>query len=899
MAARKRPAAESDNHEDLGASRPSKFQRTRKLNCVPGHAHAHEPGERERRPGTWQSLPVEIVLRIVASLAPGSYGLRDLPDKPLLGGFQHAPDWKEHTARRAALAAVCRVSKSLRDMALPLLYENVTLLHLANLSRLYQTLVRFPERGRYIKQLTFTLFDQQVTINQVPALFATTGNDFVAPRFKSGNQLTLYDRGLDHIRSKVMESLSSVTPERQDITCALVLQILALTPNISHLKLAAFSAWLAAYKRRDLPRDILLVFLLGTESASILEESREVLRKWFPPAIFGLDQQKFGKAPVFPPPSLKEVNFLHFRVNHSINMVTNRVSLFKPWACLELRRITQNWETVLDLQIPRDQEGYLRPSWMLKTMAASELGQFFFMRKYLAEIGRLNEDLFPNHRKIDSGDEGLDTRKCRNLDFALEMTETLEPTDLMIHSQDMSLDLQTFARMGQTTPPVCTQMERLRLHDHDTHLDAQATQFAARLDFAWDSPGSRTFQRIVQRHCHNLTVLDLALRLKKDMRRSTLLDFDPGQFQNIEVLRLPTEILWGPVRTVMEMLCVDEDDISGRKPLQVVVGLDGSPVLDANGNPIPLPNVWDRQTKAINRIPPNCKSICIRDWFAEYEPIIIDWNPLDLLRSVEGRTGHRRPGELRQEMETAVLNNTFLHNPEAVSFLNSTARSTRSFDKVVAHVHRHHQNETRFYYPSTKGDACWDPNPVCVAEEVDSFVERFIWALCSGLIAMCVPRKTGPTGDEEPGPDDDQATVFPTITQLRPNLKKISFVYTLHSQLEDRGDDWHAHNADLKWRTWYHGLKGGSPRDYCSPRDSSSSQDYSSSQDSGYLCLKKKIKEGSGIDFEVWEGDEGIVPKAPIWPAHITDEAVGHVTAGFSNLSLEDLEESGDPMDID
>ncbi|KAM7191282.1 hypothetical protein V8F33_009018 [Rhypophila sp. PSN 637] len=881
MSARKRPAADNDDED---GSRPSKFQRTLKLSSVPGH----EPEERERRPVTWRSLPVEIVHRIVTSLAPGSYDLRDLPEKPLLGGFQHAPDWNDHTARRTALTAVCRVSKPLRDMALPLLYENVTLLRLANLSRLYQTLVRFPERGRYIKQLTFTLFVQQVTIGQVPFFFNGRGNDFVAPRFKfgfAGDQVTPYDRPLDHVRSRVMETLSSITPERQDITCALVLQILALTPNISHVKIAGFSAWLAGgYNRQDLPRDVLLVFLLGTESDSILEESREVLRKWFPPAIFGLEKQKFGKAPVFPPPSLKEVNFLHFQVNHSINMVTNRVSLFKPWACLELRRITQIWEMVLDLHVPRDQEGYLRPSWMLKNMAASDLRQFLFIRKYIADVARLNEDLFPNHKRIDSRDEGLDTRKCRNLDFALERTETLEPTDLIIHSQDMSLDLQTFARMGQTTPPVCTQMERLRLHDHDTYLDPEATRFAARLDFPWDSEGTRTFQTIIQRHCHNLTVLYLALRLKKDMRRSTLLDFDPGQFENIEVLSIPTEILWGPVRSVMEMLCVDEDDISGRKPLQVVVGLDGSPVLDANGNPIPLPNVWDRQTKAINRIPPNCKSICIRDWFAEYEPILIDWDPLDLLRPVEGRSGRRQRVEMRQEIETAVLNNTFLHNPEAVSFqvLNST---TRSFHKVVAHVHRQHQNETRFYYPSTKGDACWDPKPVCLAEEVDDFVERFIWALCSGLMAMCVPRKTGATGNDETGaPDDDQATVLSTITRLRPNLKKISFVYTLHSQLEDREDDWHAHNADRKWRMWYHGrLKRGSTCD-----------------DSGYLWLKKKIKEGSGIDFELWEGDEGIVPKAPIWPAHITDEAVGHVTAAFSNLSVEDLGgQSGEPMDID
>ncbi|KAM7221268.1 hypothetical protein V8F06_003443 [Rhypophila decipiens] len=38
----------------------------------------------------------------------GPFELHDLPDKkPLLGGFQHAPDWEQHTARRRALAAIC------------------------------------------------------------------------------------------------------------------------------------------------------------------------------------------------------------------------------------------------------------------------------------------------------------------------------------------------------------------------------------------------------------------------------------------------------------------------------------------------------------------------------------------------------------------------------------------------------------------------------------------------------------------------------------------------------------------------------------------------------------------------------------------------------------------------
>jgi len=136
---------------------------------------------------------------------------------------------------------------------------------------------------------------------------------------------------------------------------------------------------------------------------------------------------------------------------------------------------------------------------------------------------------------------------------------------------------------------------------------------------------------------------------------------------------------------------------------------------------------------------------------------------------------------------------------------------------------------TPFYtYPTIRGDR--NPFAVYSTSALPQYASRYIDGLAEGLTFLCVT--------QPPIQNHHYPLAQPLLSQMRPSLRTIEFVYTLQSELPGFEHGLDADSADNKWRLWYY--------------------------TGGYRELRGLIKEHSGIDLVIWEGNVGVVPQLPV-----------------------------------
>lgn len=317
--------------------------------------------------------------------------------------------------------------------------------------------------------------------------------------------------------------------------------------------------------------------------------------------------------------------------------------------------------------------------------------------------------------------------------------------------------------------------------------------------------------------------------------------------ETIKSLTLTTEGLWGPIRKVVDMLQMPGtysqwEDLRDEEP-EYVLDVEGFPIIGWDGLPIAKPSPWEKKQFAVERIPPNCETLCIRDWFCEYVMPKPKPNFPDYISARE----RIRQSDKEGEFVTAVLNDAIKGG------LNWVEKQQRlsllwypdELEDLIARIYAERQDSHECRYPTTWWERFYGrAPPVCQPEKMFHFTRQYIPTLFKGLYAMC--------GYGAPSWGDRREA--PLVSQLRPNLEKIVFVYTLSSKLPGREVCIQAHAADLLWRFWYH-------------HSSEEGQGW------GFDFLRRMIKRGSGISLEVYEGHVGDVPPEPVWPSWVMRKA--------------------------
>ncbi|KAM7191281.1 hypothetical protein V8F33_009017 [Rhypophila sp. PSN 637] len=845
----------------------------------PPHGHAAEIQQPPHATNALlRTVPTEIWHQIFQNFVPDPFKPIDQVYSPLRGIELQNPqhEFTDSSHRHRTLLSLSRTCSHLRPIAIPLLYRNILFRHYRLLPQLWRTLAEHPERGQHVQEITCSLdciTALRIKIKLLPILSEMSPVGYASQQNRA-------------ILQKLRETLDKRIQPRAFIRCdndgLFLLPVLAMTPNILSLNIAGVASW-----QELLIRDPFVRLFMGIDPDGSLKFCRSYLKD-----LRNLRLEPTGSTPVFPPPFLKDIRFFRGEPSCENNLLLNHIRVLASHECHKLLEATQEMASVLDTS--HDDNGNMLPSTSLRRILRSSPAEYVVIRKFLGKVRDLDANPFSWNQtpastwpfwvdhmlklelpKDSQGWEGKPQAGgycgrdfLASLDKAVA-TSRHSATRLLLQSHAVTDYVRHF--LGMTVPPpYAPETHELRLEMDQN----QPMRYIRRhcLRSSWDNT---CLSDIITSRFSNLCVLRMPLYIHKANRKDIYVDFNPARFRHLQSLTLTVEALWGPVQRVIDML----ERTEPFKPKVSNLSMAGEGEGEGS-NPISVPeeerirvlDPWEEKIRAVNRIPPNCRELCLQDWFAEY------WKEDGRDNMQLGMDLHFYGPARNEEFTTAVLNGSVQNNYARHRHRTFTAPDSptpvnvrEAIDRIFA-VYPQPLEDTVYRYPTTAGDQDWgnpygsgndedddvpdpddDRSPVWIyAMTPSTFTRRYIKALFKGLWQMFSHRRRDPfTGELEP----------PLISQLRPKLRKISFVYTLQSQLPQwdgkRQEAWRLadflRQSDYLWRAWYHGqtIPG-------------------MSEGEGYQDLRHMIMEGSGVDFVLFEDCVGKVPPDPV----VTDDGL-------------------------
>ncbi|KAM7203623.1 hypothetical protein V8F20_003918 [Naviculisporaceae sp. PSN 640] len=769
-------------------------------------------------------FPQDIQYQILEHLAPGPFELRD-PMKQRLDGRKESQNIEENAIRRRTLYNISTLSRSLSALTAPLLYRYIFIQKLQSLAYLLNSLTQFPERGRFVKQITYTLPEWTPLSSRDYNTFDTRlkrGHFFHgAPEYTAGMDV---DRVVSWLKLRSQESA-----RKNDFPLlklgSVLLPIMALTPNLTNLNIARYGDWTTetmVSKDRRLEKDKLMKFLLGTDRATDTGVCCKAIYDFFivPVRHRGSWGGKSERLSLFPP-LLNRIDILSEAASSKTNLVISSMRIVDQRSRQKLQAMTEQLEQDLELPglIPSTALGFINSP-------RSTLHQAMLTSHYLANIRDLDKSVYLS--KAEHQGDGRESLASigRSLDHAFLKAKRMK-LPVIMHSQQVTYDLLDFFRLGFR--------ERFQAETQSVRLiyTAQENEWPGVL---YSTSGETLMDDLVKKFpC--LESLEMPLLLHKDSRHIIYSRFDTSLMVTVKNLTLTTEGLWGPIKKVIDMLEMpapySEWEDLREEEAELVEGVQVDFICYDDGEPLKKPTSWEKKRFAVERIPPNCENLYIRDWFCEYRvpKPNRDESPEDR-KERENLVWEDQD----DQFETAVINDTEFW--KIAEDMPIHMWNPWEVDSRVAETYAYFKARRECAYPTTWWEKFYDSSPpYCEPENLYAFTRGYIPTLFKGMFAMFAYGTPIFGNKREP----------PLVTELRPNLKKIVLIYTLSAELP--GNRWsiQAHAADFLWRVWCHRGNENGPG-------------------WGFKVLKGVIKQGSGIDLEVYEQHVGVAPRQPVWP---------------------------------
>lgn len=405
-------------------------------------------------------LAEDIQYQILKHLAPGPFALRD-PTEKRLDGRKESVNIEEHIVRCLTLVAISTLRRDLRKMVIPILYRHILIEERDDapeslLGRLLRTLTQFPERGSFIKQLTYTL-------PECEEFWGMCGN----PPFLHSMELKVRDyfhstpdssgkTDSDDVLSWIKMKCEENVKKRREFPIAhidpiLLLPIVALTPNLTNLIIARYGEWTSDYddvEGRRLEQDKLIKFLMGTDRATETGvSSRAISSHFIVPAKHSQSRQiKAGGLLLFPP-LLKRIDVLSDAASSKTNRIVSRMRIVESRSCRRLQSMAKQLEE--ELNLAGDGGGHLIPSSALRIINSpgSTLKEALFAKHYLDNIRDLDKSIYTSETNCHGNSEDFMAEIGRSLDHAFLKTNRMR-LPVVMHSQELSYNLLTFLKTG-------------------------------------------------------------------------------------------------------------------------------------------------------------------------------------------------------------------------------------------------------------------------------------------------------------------------------------------------------------------------------------------------------------------------------------------------------------------
>lgn len=799
------------------------------------------PQDREKeKHDRFSSLPVETLRRIMDFVTPDPFELSseltlDHDSSPNHQGRLDPEHWADFLSSRGTIAALTRTSKKIGTLALPYLYRNLVLVNLGSIESLLTNLVRHPRRGAWIHRLTLALPSPAERENLLSPFSTRVLGKACFPPSSINFVPSEYREPLKWLRDKTAE-LAEKFPA--GFLGTAILPILSLTPNLTTLNVWGVEAWWASNMAGDDPFFMLLDGIALHDPAY-----SQTIEDLFPVAEFGGFVYPGSKPPgpmTFPPPSLETIvqvspapTMSNWRTQGTMTgspppppesrYITQRLSFLPAGLATDLINI---WGFTRALWSTDGSPGAatLVPSDIVRTQSAdSYIDLRADLDRAVAAVARMGAPdgaatmaRWVNHirwlRDLPGNEREYLVGSRRDLELLDKQNESFVRwfSSLYYAALDRlpllkSCEVRCPLLQCLRTPDGRARVYTLRLtHPDNSWITLRETGAEAGRALAW----------CLKRWYRNLRVLDMAFRLYVGNRCMIYRQFDPSVLRNLRELTITLEGLWGPLRTVMEML-------------------------KGNSN-----RMWELQRIAIRRLPESLETLRLMDWFSEYHVV-----PQATLEKAHAeQDGIRREVALLRAAGAPVHAVLATYLGEGQGQVDDDDDDDDSDDDDDDGDDDDSDEESSYYdYPlktyydfslaeSTFSGAVSNMlNPfheTVVPLPAAELVRQYISAFMAGFLEMC-----SPVGDEPA-----------LIPSLRPKLKRIEFVYCLQSHDPLRGFQVLAHMADLTWRRWY----------------------YDPGVD-GYPAFAEQLKSLGGLEFVVWEEKIGEVPQEPVVPGWIED----------------------------
>jgi len=509
----------------------------------------------------FESIPGRLVSQIFSHLVPESSELSETHSLENGVGDQQ---WADLVECRTALHALSVTSRAFGHLSLAFLYRVIIITKSKSLVKLLQSLVQYPERDQYVRQLTYTLptIDDSTVEGEFSELFPQS-HISSAPEEYKGPLACLRDRSRQLFTRSTWSGAGAV-----------LLPILTLTPRITMVNICGPREWLTQ-KYSAIIKDPLFRLVSGIDTSY-----SDSFSQLFPRSQFGLHLGDPGTRPAFPPPFLETMTIVTFDKEANNSPMFNRVAVLPPRDIHELLEVTLEMET--ELVIGRDDEGWIVPSFVAPSAIAKATPELFMsIRKYLERIRPLNVNQQRSKATwtgiidrllqcLNNGNERrhgiLDWDKLDDLTrpFHESLGNSLVQAQTEIVAQfrqDIASPLVEFIELGHRERPrvePCVDTKALTLtHPRSLYI---------KRDQAF-TPDEENLSLCITSRFEFLTDLDIVLRLHKDNRRDVYEGFSPAGCFNLRNLAITTEGLWGPIGAVFRMLENDEgtDGVNDRE----------------------------------------------------------------------------------------------------------------------------------------------------------------------------------------------------------------------------------------------------------------------------------------------------------------------------------------------
>ncbi|KAM7203624.1 hypothetical protein V8F20_003919 [Naviculisporaceae sp. PSN 640] len=748
---------------------------------------------------SFDRLPNEILLQIFEYLTPPEFELNeelnfyahDIFDRK----YMHDEQWSFFLEPRAALHALStRTNKRISSLALPLLWKNVVFVNTIHILNFVETLVKHPERGRWVKQITWALStpieveDERMDLGfeafvrtTLPALLIENANS-------SSNLYSYYAGPLRRVSNELPRRLGRFNAGRQGAIGCL---ILSLTPNLVTLNVSGFQDWMDHFRNWPI-LDPFLWFLEGRAG----DWYSDTIQALFSREVCRLERDQLTGEMVgmtFPPPRLQlivkscrsptaldpERGQMGDDKELDLDFVTERLRLRPTEKISKLIRLSSQLTDTLGIPIDNrlrlENAEFLAPSSIVRAASVETLQA---IRKYLGLCETLAPRTFEIYQWIKTLQELgaepgipissriqleiLDDKSRDFQDWLIRLYACAADRIPSCYQHSISTALIDLLELGVDpveNPPRPGVTDLTVFHPEMAWLAIGETRFLT----------GGTMGRCIAHQFPNLQVLDLSIRIYIGNRKTIFHRFTPAAFENLVELTITMEALWGPVTTVLQMIGGDmelRDDDTSLAALKL------------------RDQVWAMRAKAIERLPPLIKTLRILDWFADYyhdcpedhEAADFEQARREALAAAAGTTQSSPPPPTPENTYDPAAATPFYDYPEVRSPYPGEDRGR-------------HAPSFGIRPPSPA------PNPFrharTVENDLSKFTERYIRALEHGLIKLFL-----------------EAPPFwskPLMKVRRPQLKTLEFVYTMQSELSDLQpeDVPAAMRSDNLWVQWY------------------------------------------------------------------------------------------------